>query len=365
MIKFLELQKINQRYEKAFREKFEAFLQSGYYIQGNETRLFEENFARYCGTKYAVGTGNGLDAIRLIFEAYKILGKLQTGDEVLVPANTYIASILAISQADLVPVLVEPDWLTYNLSPESLVQKISSKTKAVLGVHLYGQISAWQEIQQITRDNDLLLIEDAAQAHGAVFQGKKAGSISHAGAFSFYPTKNLGALGDGGAVTTDDDKLAEVIRKLKNYGQEKKYVSKYKGINSRLDEIQAAFLQVKLTYLDEINTKRRKIAAGYLQHINNDKIILPTVKTEEQHVFHQFVVRTKNRDDFKKYLYDNGVESIIHYPVPPHRQAAYREWKNLSFPVTEKIHDEILSIPVRENLTEPEISYIIEKINKY
>ena len=365
MIKFLDLKQLNRPYEEAFRQKFEAFLQSGYYIQGTENRLFEEEFARYCATDDCVGTGNGLDAIRLIFEAYKITGKLQPGDEVIVPANTYIASILAVSQAGLISVPAEPDLYTYNLSPESLQEKITDKTKAVLAVHLYGQVTDWDAIEKITRRHDLLLIEDAAQAHGAEYRGKKAGNLGDAAAFSFYPTKNLGALGDGGAVTTSDRELAEIIRLLKNYGQEQKYVSKYKGVNSRLDEIQAAFLRVKLKHLNDINKKRRQNAMLYLTAIDNEKIVLPSVKPEAQHVFHQFVIRTSERDELKRYLFENGIETIIHYPVPPHRQQAYSEWKNISLPVTEKIHEEILSIPVRENLTQNEIIYIIEKINNF
>ncbi len=365
MIKFLDLQHINKRYEKAFRKKFEKFLQSGYYIGGNEVQLFEKDFARYCGTRFAVGTGNGLDAISLILEAYKILGKLKTGDEIIVPSNTYIATILAVSKAGLIPVLAEPDIATYNLNPKEIEQKITSKTKAIIGVHLYGYISDWTEIQTIAHKHNLLLIEDAAQAHGAVFQNKKAGNISDAAAFSFYPTKNLGALGDAGAVTTNDEQLANLIQKLKNYGQEKKYISKYKGINSRLDEIQAAFLNIKLAYLDEINRKRRKNARFYMNNIKNNKIILPTAKTEAQHVFHQFVVRTAERDNFRKYLLQNAVETLVHYPVAPHRQEAYKEWQEQSYPVSEKIHREIVSLPIHENLTETEIFSIIEKINRF
>ena len=365
MIKFLDLRDINKVHEEAFRQKFEAFLSSGYYIQGTECKLFEKEFAAYCGTDYAIGTGNGLDAIRLIFEAYKIQRKLKTGDEVIVPSNTYIASILAISQAGLKPVLAEPDLNTYNLSPKAVLENITPDTQAVLGVHLYGQITDWAEIRAITRKNNLLLIEDAAQAHGATYQGKKAGAVSDAAAFSFYPTKNLGALGDGGAVTTDDSELAEIIRKLKNYGQEKKYISKYKGINSRLDEIQAGFLRVKLKHLDKVNHQRRFNAFKYLKDIQNEKIILPALMPESVHIFHQFVIRTPQRDLLQKYLAKNGIETLVHYPVPPHLQEAYTEWNHLRFSVAEKIHREVLSLPVRENLTPEEIDYIIEKINRF
>jgi dTDP-4-amino-4,6-dideoxygalactose transaminase len=365
MIKFLDLQQINKKYETAFREKFEKFLAAGYYIQGNEVKQFEQNFASYCGTKFAIGTGNGLDALTLILEAYKIIGKLKSGDEIIVPSNTYIATILAVSKAGLIPVLTEPDIQTYNLSPSEIKRKITSKTKAILGVHLYGYISDWDNIKSLAKQYDLLLIEDAAQAHGAVFKNKKAGNISDAAAFSFYPTKNLGALGDGGAVTTNDKNLAEIIQKLKNYGQEKKYISRYKGVNSRLDEIQAAFLNVKLQYLDEINRKRQKNARLYMENIRQEKIVLPSVKQEGQHVFHQFVIRVAQRDIFRNYLLQEGIETLVHYPLPPHHQQAYSEWKNLSFPVSEQIHKEIVSLPIHENLKKTEIFSIIEKINRF
>lgn len=365
MIQFLDLHTINQPYEKAFQQKFDAFLQSGYYIRGSETKLFEQNFAQYCGTKYAIGVGNGLDAIRLIFEAYKIMGNLQAGDEVIVPANTYIASILAISQAGLTPVLVEPDLFDYNINPALIEKHISAKTKAILVVHLYGQIAQMNEINTIATIHNLLVIEDAAQAHGAVFKEKKTGNLGNAAAFSFYPTKNLGALGDGGAVTTNDAVLADLVQKLSNYGQEQKYVSRYKGFNSRLDEIQATFLNVKLAFLDQINKQRKNIAQKYMDRIHNKKLILPIVSDFDTHVFHQFVIRTKKRDLLQKYLLENGIESIIHYPVPPHKQAAYTEWKNLQLPVTVQIHNEILSVPIRQNLLEVETDFIIEKLNSF
>ncbi len=365
MIKFLDLKLLNQDYEPAFKQKFDSFLQSGYYIQGQETKIFENAFASYCNISQAVGVGNGLDAIRLIFEAYKIMGHLSQGDEVVVPANTYIASILAISQAGLKPVLVEPDINTYNLKADTVEKYITRKTKAVLAVHLYGLVSDWEALSALTNKHNLLLIEDAAQAHGAQYQGQKTGRLGHAAAFSFYPTKNLGALGDGGMVTTNDPVLADTIRLLKNYGQKQKYVSRYKGFNSRLDEIQAAFLNVKLPYLDSINQKRRALALKYIQNIDNKQITLPYYTHEDSHVFHQFVVRTPKRDRLKKYLAAQGIETIIHYPVPPHKQEAYSEWHDISLPVTEKIHKEILSLPIRENLTTQEQDYIIEKINRF
>ena len=364
MIEFLNLKKLNTPYESEFRQKFEQFLTAGYYINGVENQRFEKNFAEYCGTGYAVGTGNGLDAIRLILEAYKISGKLQNGDEIIVPANTYIATILAITQAGMKPVLVEPKLDTYNLNPEKVIEKLTPKTKAIIGVHLYGLISDWDEISNITRKHRLLLIEDAAQAHGAVWLDKKAGNLGDAAAFSFYPTKNLGALGDAGAVTTNDEELATIIKKLKNYGQDQKYISRYKGFNSRLDEIQAAFLNVKLPHLDSSNAKRRQIAKIYINNVENQHITFP-VFDDKAHVFHQFTIRTKNRDDLKKYLADNGIGTLIHYPIPPHKQQAYSEWQDYHLPVTEQIHREILSLPIRENLTNEEIYFIIDKINKY
>ena len=364
MIEFLNLQKLNAPYESEFLQKFEQFLSAGYYINGVETQRFEKNFAEYCGTGYAVGTGNGLDAIRLILEAYKISGKLQNGDEIIVPSNTYIATILAITQAGLKPVLVEPKLETYNLNPEKVKETISPKTKAIMGVHLYGLISDWDNLSEIAQAHQLLLIEDAAQAHGAVWHDKKVGNLGDAAAFSFYPTKNLGALGDAGAVTTNDEEIATIISKLKNYGQDQKYINRYKGFNSRLDEIQAAFLNVKLPHLDTANAKRRRIAKIYINNIENQHITLP-VFDDKAHIFHQFTIRTKNRDDLKKYLAENGIGTLIHYPIPPHKQQAYSEWQDYHLPVTEQIHREILSLPVRENLTDEEVYFIIDKINKY
>ncbi|MDD5152330.1 MAG: DegT/DnrJ/EryC1/StrS family aminotransferase, partial [Flavobacterium sp.] len=292
MIKFLDLKKINEPYEIDFQEKLEAFLERCWYILGNEVATFEANFATYCGTKHCIGVGNGFDALVLIFKGYIELGKLQKGDEVIVPANTYIASILSILEADLIPVLVEPKLETYNINPDLILEKITSKTKAILAVHLYGQLAEMEKISEIAIQNNLLVIEDAAQAHGAISDFGKAGNLSNAAAFSFYPGKNLGALGDAGAVTTNDAELAQTIHSLRNYGSETKYYNDYIGTNSRLDELQAAFLNVKFPHLDEDNIKRKAIAKRYLSEIKNDKIVLPFWDLTDNHVFHLFVIRT-------------------------------------------------------------------------
>jgi len=359
MIKFLDLQQLNLGYQEQFQEKMKLVLDKGWFILGDEVKSFETNFAHYCGSKHCIGVGNGLDALVLIFKAYIQLGNLQKGDEVIVPSNTYIASILAILQADLVPVLVEPKLETYNINPDLIEEKITSKTKAILLVHLYGQLCEMDEIIAIGYKHDMLIIEDAAQAHGLIFKG------SHTRAFSFYPGKNLGALGDGGAITTNDDELAKVLFSLRNYGSEKKYHNEFVGINSRLDELQAAFLNVKLPNLDADNDKRRSIAKRYLFEIKNDKIVLPTWDFSNNHVFHLFVVRTENRNDLQDYLLKNGIETIIHYPIPSHKQKAFPEWNNLSFPITEKIHDEVLSLPISPIMTDDEVSIVISILNKY
>ena len=372
MIKFLDLQKINAVYQEQFQEKLNLVLDKGWFILGDEVQTFETNFANYCGTKYCIGVGNGLDALVLIFKGYIQLGKLQKGDEVLVPANTYIATILSIIQADLVPVLVEPRLETYNINPDLISAKITPKTKAILVVHLYGQLAEMEAINNLADQHDLLVVEDAAQAHGAStqcsvfsaqFAERQAGNLSHAAAFSFYPGKNLGALGDAGAVTTNDDALAKVIHSLRNYGSEKKYQNEYIGINSRLDELQAAFLNVKLPHLGADNDKRKEIANRYLSEIKNDKIVLPT--SEQSHVYHLFVIRTENRDALQEYLLQNGIETMIHYPIPPHKQKAFAEWNTLSFPITEKIHMEVLSLPISPVMTIDEVDFVIATLNKY
>ncbi|WP_396183215.1 DegT/DnrJ/EryC1/StrS family aminotransferase [Flavobacterium sp.] len=369
MIKFFDLHKVNKQYEKAFHEKLEQFMQSGWYILGDEVQSFENQFAAHCGTKHCIGVGNGLEALVLIFKAYLELGKLQKGDEVIVPANTYIASILSILQTDLVPVLVEPKLDTFNLNPDLIAAKITSKTKAILVVHLYGQLADMEKIDSIAKQHNLLIIQDAAQAHGAHLSSPKSNDSSpvfnYPSAYSFYPSKNLGCLGDGGAVVTNDDELNKIIRALRNYGSEKKYVNDYIGINSRLDEIQAAFLTVKLPNLANDNQKRRQIANRYLAEIKNDKIVLPFYDGSTNHVFHLFVIRTEKRTELQHYLKENGIETMIHYPIPPHQQKALKEFNSLSFPITEKIHSEVLSLPMSPVLTEEEVSRIIQVLNQY
>jgi len=366
MIPFLDLHKINQKFESEFKEKFTSFLSSGYYVLGTNVTEFEKEFAAYCGTEYCIGVGNGLDALRLIIEGYKVLGKLKENDEVLVASNTYIATILAIKQAGLTPVLVESEAATFNFDLEQLKEAITSKTKAIMPVHLYGQLSPMKEISEMAKAHNLLIIEDAAQAHGAKNnKGKLAGNLGDAAGFSFYPTKNLGALGDAGAVTTNDEKLASAIRKLRNYGSSSKYVNEYVGFNSRLDEIQAAFLRVKLPYLDKENTIRRKIAERYLFKINNSKITLPSYQGDENHVFHQFVVQVSNREDFINYLSEHKIGTLVHYPIPPHKQEALSEYSKLYFPVTEKIHREVVSIPINPTLSDDDVQIIISVLNSY
>jgi dTDP-4-amino-4,6-dideoxygalactose transaminase len=365
MIQFLNLKKINEPYEIAFQEKLKSVLENGWYILGNEVATFESDFANYCGTKNCIGVGNGFDALVLIFKGYIQLGKLQKGDEVIVPANTYIASILAILEADLIPILVEPKLETYNLNPDLILEKITSKTKAILAVHLYGQLTEMDAINEIAIQNNLIVVEDAAQAHGAVSDFGKAGDLSNAAAFSFYPGKNLGALGDGGAVVTNDDTLAKVIQSLRNYGSEAKYQNEYVGINSRLDELQAAFLNVKLPNLDEQNNARKAIAKRYLSEIKNEKITLPYWDLSDNHVFHLFVIRTDKRDELQQFLLENGIQTMIHYPIPPHRQQAFSTWNHLSFQITEKIHNEVLSLPISPVLMMDEVDFIISILNKY
>jgi dTDP-4-amino-4,6-dideoxygalactose transaminase len=365
MILFDDLKAVNARDGRDLLSAARRVLESGWYILGNEVEAFESEFAVYCGVKHCVGTGNGLDALVLILEGYKALGIMKEGDEVIVPANTYIASILAISRAGLSPVPVEPDIHSYNIDPRKIPPKIGSRTKAIMAVHLYGQIADMSPLLALARKNNLKVIEDSAQGHGAVYRGKRAGGLGDAAGFSFYPTKNLGALGDGGAVTTGDSRLADAVKALRNYGTVKKSVNRYKGFNSRLDEIQAAILRLKLKRLDRDNALRRKTAELYSASITNPLITRPMVRDSLSHVWHQYVVRTPERDRLRVFLKERGIGTLVHYPVPPHRQEAYREWNNLSFPITEKIHEEVLSFPISPILTRREISHVINSVNSF
>lgn len=365
MIRFLDLQKITQKYAEEIHEAVDRVMDSGWYLQGKENERFEANYTQYIGTKYAVGCANGLDALIWIFRAYVEMGIMKPGDEVIVPANTYIASILAISENGLKPVLVEPSIETYQIDDSKIEAAITERTRAILIVHLYGQCAYTEKIGELCKKYDLKLVEDNAQAHGCKFNGRKTGSLGDAAGHSFYPGKNLGAFGDAGAVTTDDEELAEVVRAVANYGSQKKYVFKYCGRNSRLDEIQAAVLGVKLKHLDEDVAIRKKIAKYYIEHITNPNIITPIVKDWDAHVFHIFTIRTKKRDELQKYLADNGVQTIIHYPIPPHKQECYKEWNNLSFPITEQIHDEELSLPMSPVILKEELEFIVYYLNKY
>lgn len=371
MIPFLDLKSLNAQYDQELKDAASRVIDSGWYIMGQELTSFEHEFADYCGTTYSIGVANGLDALILVLRAWKELGKIKDGDEVIVPANTYIASILAITENKLKPVLVEPDEHTYNLCPLKVESAITNKTRVILPVHLYGLISPMPELMAIADKYQLLVLEDCAQAHGASIDGKKAGSFGHAAGFSFYPGKNLGALGDAGAITTSDDELAKVLMALRNYGSHKKYENLFQGVNSRLDEIQAAFLRVKLKYLEKETAQRRRIASLYTQGITSAKVKLPILSNlsnpyqNETHVWHLFVVSVDEREGFQKYLADNGVQTLIHYPVPPHLQPAYASMKDLSLPVTEKIHKRVLSLPMSPLLTDAQVQSVIDIVNAY
>ena len=369
MIHFLDLKNINQQYREELITACTRVIDSGWYIGGKELESFEKNFAEYCGTQFAIGVANGLDALILTLRAWKELGKLKDGDEVIVPSNTYIASILAITANNLTPVLVEPNISTYNIDPIKIKEAITAKTKVILPVHLYGQLAVMPEIMQIAKQYNLLVLEDSAQSHGAQIQGKKAGNWGDASGFSFYPGKNLGALGDAGAVTTNDAELATMLKALRNYGSHEKYKNLVPGVNSRLDEIQAAMLNVKLKYLDQETQHRRYIASLYLNGIKNPLIQLPlkevNAETYEQHVWHLFVIRSNQREALQQYLLNHGVQTLIHYPIPPHKQQAYKEWNNLSYPISEQIHAEILSLPIGPTLMIEDAKKVIQLCNEF
>jgi dTDP-4-amino-4,6-dideoxygalactose transaminase len=374
MIKFLDLQGLNAQYSAELKEAAANVIDSGWYLLGEKLHQFETRLAAYIGVKHAIGVGNGLDALRLILKAYIEMGVMEEGDEIIVPANTYIASILAITDNRLKPVLVEPNINTYNLDISLIEQHITKRTRAIMVVHLYGQVCWSVELENIANKYDLKIIEDNAQAIGAIWNSKKTGSLGNAAGNSFYPGKNLGALGDAGAVTTDDEELAGVVRALGNYGSNKKYINEYQGLNSRMDELQAAFLNIKLKYLDAENQHRRKIAQYYLNNIKHPNITLPNFNNNStlnpqpstlSHVWHLFVIRHINRNKLQQYLSKNGIQSLIHYPIPPHKQLAYKEWNDLSLPISEKIHDEVLSLPISPVMTVYEQEIITKVISEY
>lgn len=373
MIKFLDLQSINAQYAEELKQAAAEVIDSGWYLLGERVKRFERNLANYIGVKHAIGAANGLDALRLILKAYIELGFMKEGDEVIVPANTYIASILAITDNHLKPVLVEPDITTYNLNLDLIEENITERTKAIMVVHLYGQVCWGPGLEALAKKYQLKIIEDNAQAIGAQWNGKKTGALGDAAGFSFYPGKNLGALGDAGAVTTNDDELAEVVRALGNYGSKQKYINAYQGLNSRLDEIQAAFLDIKLKYIDAENQRRREIARYYCETIKNNEIILPNKHNPSlftdhhslSHVWHLFVIRHSQRDQLQQHLTNNGIQSLIHYPIAPHQQSAYKIWKELSLPITEKIHKEVLSLPISPVMEDFEVEKVFEAINSF
>jgi dTDP-4-amino-4,6-dideoxygalactose transaminase len=369
MIKFLDIQKINAQYAAELKQAAAEVIDSGWYLLGERVKQFESNLANYIGVKHAIGVANGLDALRLILKAYIELGLMKEGDEIIVPANTYIATILAITDNRLKPVLVEPDINTYNLDLNLIEARITDRTKAIIVVHLYGQVCWGTKLEELAKKYNLKIIEDNAQAIGAEWNGIKTGSLGDAAGFSFYPGKNLGALGDAGAVTTNDDDLAKVVRALGNYGSKQKYVNEYQGLNSRLDEIQAAFLDIKIKYLDQENQIRREIAQFYCENIKNPEIILPIANSQQlkvnSHVWHLFVMRSQHRDKLQHYLTQNGIQILLHYPIPPHKQKAYKNWSVLNFPITENIHNEIFSLPISQVIKQDEAERIVEMINNF
>jgi dTDP-4-amino-4,6-dideoxygalactose transaminase len=369
-IPFLDLKTINAQYRQELVDATARVIDSGWFIQGTELKMFESEFAAYCGTRHCVGVANGLDALTLTLRAWKEMGKLKSGDEVIVPANTYIASILAITENSLVPVLVEPDEHTYNLCPVKTAAVITADTRVILAVHLYGQLAPMSELMNLADTHGLLVLEDSAQAHGAAINGRMAGSWGHASGFSFYPGKNLGALGDAGAVTTNDDELAATIRALGNYGSVKKYENLYQGVNSRLDEIQAAMLRVKLRYIDAETRRRKRVAMAYARGISNPLLLQPitakrSLESLENHVFHLYVVRTLKRDALHTYLSNTGIQTLIHYPIPPHKQQAYRQLSKKSYPSTERIHQQVLSLPISPAMTDDQVNAVVTACNNF
>jgi dTDP-4-amino-4,6-dideoxygalactose transaminase len=365
MIPFLDLKKINRQYQEDLVDACRRVIESGFYIRGTEVSQFEAEFAQFCGSRFCVGVANGLDALSLVFKAKIAMGQLSKGDEVLVPANTYIASVLAISDNDLRPVFVEPDPTSFNIDVRRLKDHLSARTKAVLPVHLYGQLAEMSEIMSFAEDHGLFVLEDAAQAHGASQRGVRAGAWGHAAGFSFYPGKNLGALGDAGAVVTNDPALAECVRAIANYGSHRKYENLYKGTNSRLDDLQAAMLRVKLGHLERETSERRKIAGRYLAEISNPRLLLPKIHSEQSHVWHLFVVRSSHRKELIEHFNKFNIQTLIHYPIPPHLQNAYSEYKDLPLPITEQIHREVLSLPMSPVMSTEDVKLVIVAANSF
>ena len=364
-VPFLSLKEVTDLHNKEINEAASRVVNSGWYLQGKENEHFEADYAKYIGSKYCIGVANGLDALIWILRAYIELGRMKKGDEVIVPANTYIATILAITENGLTPVLVEPKYETLEIDDELIETAITPRTKAIMIVHLYGRNAYTKKIGEICKKHNLYLFEDNAQAHGCLFEGQKTGSLGDAAGHSFYPGKNLGALGDGGAVTTDDKEVADTVRALANYGSKVKYVFDYTGRNSRLDEIQAAILDVKLKYLDQDNDKRKKVAKLYYEGIKNPAVILPETKDFASNVFHLFPVLTEKRDELQQYLKSKEIGTVIHYPIPPHKQKCYEAWNGLSFPITERIHNQELSLPMGPAITEEQVRYVIDSINEW
>ena len=363
MIQFLDISKITGLYQEEIHEAVNRVVDSGWYLQGRENASFEKNYAAYIGTNHCVGTGNGFDALYLIYRAYIEMGMMQAGDEVIVPANTYIASILAITENGLKPVLIEPKLNTLEIDDEAIEHVLTNRTKSIMIVHLYGRCAYTNKIGELCKRYGLKLVEDNAQAHGCKFESQYTGALGDAAGHSFYPTKNLGAMGDGGAVTTNDKTLAEVIRAMGNYGSETKNVFRYQGRNSRLDEVQAAILNVKLRHLDDANNRRREVACLYIEGIKNPRVKLPDVLPEEQNVYHIFPVLCASRDRLQSYLLGKGIQTMVHYPIPPHQQTCMKAWNHRSFPITELIHQQELSLPMSQVLRDDEVQNVIEVIN--
>ena len=386
MISFLDLKKVNNSFEPDLSGAVKRVLDSGWYLLGNEVKEFEFEYGKFIGTKNCIGVANGLDALRLILKAYMEMGQMKEGDEIIVPGNTYIASILAITDNRLLPILVEPDINSYNLDISLVEKQITNRTRAIMAVHLYGQACWSHDLEEIASRHNLKIIEDNAQAAGAYYGLKRTGSLGNAAGHSFYPGKNLGALGDAGAVTTDDDELADTVRTIANYGSKEKYRNLFKGLNSRMDEIQAAILRVKLPRLDADNQKRREIAQYYMDHIKHPDIVLPLLENSKlkdrsselqnlpapcsalhtpSHIWHLFIIRATKRDELQKYLTENDVQTLIHYPIPPHKQLAYKEWKHISLPLTESIHNHVLSLPMSPLMNEIEAEFVVKMINRF